>query len=321
MTSRVAEESRLKPVRAPWRFGWDWLNGRAFAGLAGFSIAVLFGALWWMLRDTPMPRRRMDFPPPPQLLAQIAGAQDRLQANPQDIAALVELGTLLFDKGSDSYVESIGALEEARDLGALDPRIFYCLGIMYQEEGLFPFALTEYKRFLRHYPEDREVRLLAAKLYYRLGMFPEALSEYERLKFLDPQDPIVEENMGLSLWGAKNMDRALASFGQLKTYGGDFARRAEFYLGQIALEAGKYQDAADHFALCGAVNAELSGIALQRVHTGLATAFQKLGRWEEAKASWEIVLKADPKDPKAPSALREAARRAAAAKKTAVKKK
>lgn len=321
MTTRTVEEPRLKAVHSPWKFGWGWLNGRALAGVAGFSVVVLFGVLWWMLRDTPMPRRRMDFPPPPQLISQIAGAQDRLRANPQDIGALVELGTLLFEKGPDSFVESISVLEEARDLGALDPKIFYCLGIMYQEEGLFPFALNEYKRFLRHYPEDKEVRMMAAKLYYRMGMFPEALSEYERLKYLDPKDPIVEENMGLSLWGGKQMDRALASFGQLKIYGGDFARRAEFYLGQIALEAGKYQEAADHFALCGAANAELPGIPVQRVHTGLAMAYQKLGRWEEAKTSWETVLKADAKDPKAQSALREATRRAAAAKKAAPKKK
>jgi len=321
VTTRAAEEPRLKAVRSHWRLGMDWLSPRVLAGLASFSIVVLFGALWWMLRDAPMPRMRADFPPPPQLMAKISGAQDRLRANPQDIGALVDLGTLLFEKGPASYVEAISVLEEARELGALDPKIFYCLGLMYQEEGLYPFALSEYKRFLRHYPEDKEVRLLTAKLYYRLGMLPDALSEYERLKFLNPKDPIIEENLGLSLWGNKHLDRALASFGQLKIYGGDFARRAEFYLGQIALDAGKYQEAADHFALCGAVNAELPGIPVQRVHTGLGMAFQKLGRWEEAKASWETVLKAEPKDSKAQSALREAARRLAAAKKAALKKK
>lgn len=320
MTSRTADEPRLKAVRAPWRPGALWLNGRALTGAAVFSIAALFWALWWMLRDQPMPRPRAGFPAPPQLNAHIASAQERLKSNPQDISALVELGTLLFERGKDSYVEALSVLEEARDLGALDPKIFYCLGIMYQDEGLFPFALTEYKRFLRHYPEDKEVRMMAAKLYYHLGMFPEAVSEYERLKFIDPADPVVEENLGVSLWGSKQMDRALASFGQLKLAGGDFARRAEYYLGQIALDAGKFQEAADHFSLCGAADAELPGIPIQRVHAGLAMAAQKLGRWAQAKASWEAVLKADPKDLKAQSALREAARRAAAAKKAAPKK-
>ena len=319
MTHRV-EEPRLKAVRSTWNLGGSWLNARTLSWAAGLSIAALFSALWFMLRTKPLPRRRVDFPAPPQLNAQISSAQDRLKANPQDISALVELGTLLFEKGKDSYVEAIGDLEEARDLGALDPRVFYCLGIMYQEEGLYPFALTEYQRFLRHYPEDKEIRMLAAKLYYRMGMFQEAVGEYERLKFGSPTDPLVEENLGLSLWGAKLMDRAAGSFGQLKTYGGDFDRRAEFYLGQIALEAGKYQEAADHYAQVNVASGPLPGIPEERVYTGLGMAYQKLSRWDEAKAAWEAALKAAPKDPKAQAALREVTRRLGSAKKPAKKK-
>jgi tetratricopeptide (TPR) repeat protein len=282
---------------------------------AGVSIVVLFGALWFMLREKPLPRRRADFPAPPQVATQISAAQERLKANPQDISALVELGTLRFEKGKGSYVEAINDLEEARDLGALDPRIFYCLGIMYQEEGLFPFALTEYKRFLRHYPEDKEVRMLTAKLYYRMGLFNEAVGEYERLKFSDPNDPLIEENLGLSLWGAKLVDRASGSFGTLKTVGGDYSRRAEFYLGQIALEAGKFQEAYDHFVAVG--GAPLPGLEPQRAPTGLAMAAQKLNKWEEARVAWETALRAAPGDAKATAALKEATRRAAAAKKAA----
>jgi tetratricopeptide (TPR) repeat protein len=316
LTSPVADETRLKPVRSPWRFGGAWLSARTLAWAAVFSIAALFGVLWLTLRAKPLPRRSVDFPAPPQLDSQISSAQDRLKVNPQDISALVELGTLLFEKGKDSYIDAINDLEEARDLGALDPRIFYCLGIMYQEEGLYPFALTEYQRFLRHYPEDKEIRMSAAKLDYHMGLFPEAVGEWERLKFMSPTDPLVEENLGLSLWGAKLMDRALGSFDQLKTYGGDFGRRAEFYKGQIALEAGKYQDAADHFSQCGIASSPLPGLPEERVYTGLGMALQKLSRWDEAKTAWEAVLKATPKDPKAQAALREVERRLASAKRS-----
>ena len=317
MTGRAApDETRLKPVRHPWHFTAAWLNARTLSWAAGFSIAMLFGGLWLMLRAKPLPRRQADFPAPPQLTSQISSAQDRLKANPQDISALVELGTLLFEKGKDNYIDAISDLEEARDLGALDPRIFYCLGIMYQEEGLYPFALTEYQRFLRHYPEDKEIRMLAAKLYYHMGLFPEAVGEWERLKFTNPSDPLVEENLGLSLWGAKLMDRALGSFDQLKTYGGEFGRRAEFYKGQIALEAGKFQEAADHFAQVGIAEKPLTGIPAERVYTGLGMALQKLSRWDEAKTAWEAVLASAPKDPKAQAALREVNRRVAAAKRT-----
>lgn len=318
MTVRAVDEARVRPVKGRWPLPLaDWLDARGVAAAAAVAVAALFGLLWWTLRERPLPRPRPDFPPPPRLAAQITAAQERLKSNPQDISALVELGTKLFEQGKGSYVEAINALEEARDLGALDPRIFYCLGVMYQDEGLFPFALTEYKRFLRHYPEDREVRLLAAKLYYRMGLFPEAVGEYERLKFADPEDALVEENLGLSLWGAKQIDRAAGSFAVLREKGGDSARRAEFYLGQIALEAGKFQEAYDRFVAVGA--APLQGLEAQRVATGLAMAAQKLGKWDEAKTAWETVLKAAPGDAKAKSALAEATRRAAAAKKAAEK--
>ncbi len=315
MTQRVADEVRLKPVKSPWALAGGWLNAKGVIIAAAAAIVILFTALGFLLREKPLPRRRADFPAPPQVATQITAAQERLKANPQDISALVELGTLLFEKGKESYVEAIGDLEEARDLGALDPRIFYCLGIMYQEEGLFPFALTEYKRFLRHYPEDKEVRMLTAKLYYRMGLFPEAVGEYERLKFQDPSDPLIEENLGLSLWGGKLIDRATTSFVQLKTVGGDFGRRAEFYLGQIALEAGKYQEAYDHFAAVG--TSALPGLEPQKAPTGLAMASQKLGKWEEARVAWETALRAAPGDAKATAALKEATRRSAALKKAA----
>ncbi|MEK7234158.1 MAG: tetratricopeptide repeat protein, partial [Elusimicrobiota bacterium] len=285
MTQRVVDEVRLQTVMSSWALAGGWLSARAVAVAAALAVVTLFGTLVFMLRENPLPRRHAEFPSPPQVASQIAAAQERLKANPQDIAALVELGTLKFEKGRDSYVEAIGDLEEARDLGALDARIFYCLGIMYQEEGLFPFALTEYKRFLRHYPEDKEVRMLTAKLYYKMGLFSEAVNEYDRLKFQDPADPLIEENLGMSLWGGKLTDRASGSFVQLKTHGGDYARRAQFYLGQIALEADKYQEAYDAFVAVGVQ--PLAGLDPQRVPTGLAMAAQKLGKWEEARAAWE----------------------------------
>lgn len=317
--TRAAEDARVKPVRAPWRLGESWLNARTLAAGAGLSILALFAALFLMLREKPMPRRA-DVPPA-KIEARVAAAQEQLKENPQDLAALVELGTLLFQKGKDSYVDAMNALEEARELGALDPRIFYCLGVMYQEEGLLPFALSEYKRFLRHYPEDKEVRLLSAKLFYRMGLFPEAVGEYERLKYAHPDDPIVEENLGLSLRAAKQGERARASFTQLREHGGEFARRAEYYLAELALEDGKFETAAGHFARLEPAKGLPQGLEEGKVHASMGMTLQKLNRLDEAKAAWEAALKAVPGDAKAQAALRELNRRIAAAKKAAAKKK
>ena len=119
----------------------------------------------------------------------------------------------------------------------------------------------------------------------------------------------------MSLWGGKLVDRAAGSFAQLKTVGGEYGRRAEFYLGQIALEAGKFQEAYDHFVAVG--TDALPGLEPQRAPTGLAMAAQKLGKWEEARLAWETALRAAPGDAKATAALKEATRRATALKKAA----
>src|SRR5581483_7669885 len=127
---------RGKPFRPSAKAGLDWLSRRPVGVAAALGAAFLF-AVWLAARPSAsFTRRKIDFPAPPKLDAAIAAAQERLKADPQDLPALVELGTLHFQKGKDSYPDAINELEEARDLGALDARVFYCLGVMYQEVGL-----------------------------------------------------------------------------------------------------------------------------------------------------------------------------------------
>ncbi len=308
---QVAEDLalRVKPQRHAGRASL-WLSSKSVVLLVAFSAVVFLGVMYLLLQDAgSFSQRRVDFPPVPQLDAAIANAQERLKVNPQDITALTELGTLHFEKGKDFYPDAINELEEARDLGALDPRIFYCLGIMYQEVGLYSFALEDYKRFLRHYPDDKEIRMLEAKLLYKQGAYPEAVQEYERLKFHYPNDALIEENLGLSLWGAKLYDRAIDSFNQLKTTGKDSGKRAEFYLGQIALEQNEPQAALDHLLQCQPEQGVDLGVAPEKILGATAAAYQKLGRFADAKAAWERVVSLTPDDAKARAALREVSRK------------
>ena len=299
---RAQASARLRPI---------WLERRWACGLAAAAVAALIGALYLGLRgSTPYARRTISFPPAPKLNAALAAAQERLKANPQDIAALVEAGTLHFEQGKEHYVDAINELEEARELGALDPRIFYCLGIMYQEVGLYSFALDEYRRFLRHYPDDKEIRLLSAKLLYKQGSYREAVADYERLKFRHPGDSLIEENFGLSLWGAKEVDRAIESFNLLRGMGPEQARRAEFYLGQIFYDRGDAAASLEHLLKAeGRPASAIPGIEIDRLQAALAAAYQKLGQLTEAKNAWERVLAAVPSDAKAKVALKDVNRR------------
>lgn len=311
---------RIKPQPRPGGGWFSWLNSRSVVVLVLFLGVVFLGVTALVLREAgTFARRRVEFPPRPQLDAAIAEAQERLKADPQDISALVELGSLHFEKGKEHYADGINELEEARDLGALDARIFYCLGIMYQEVGLYSFALEEYRRFLRHHPDDKEIRMLEAKLLYKQGNFSEAVGDYERLKYHHPQDALIEENLGLSLWGGKAVERAIESFNLLRAAGADPAKRAEFYLGQIYYEQGQFQTALDHLLKCQPQGGDF-GIPPEKIHAALAMTHQKLGQLPEAKAAWEKVLAAVPGDAKAVAAVRELGRRISIKKKPITRK-
>ena len=292
-----------------------WLEKR-WPAVAAAALVVLVLVLYGVMREPAASYKRVVSFPAPKLASALSSAQERLRANPQDMGALVEIGTLHFQQGKDHYPDAINELEAARELGALDARIFYCLGVMYQEVGLYQFALEEYRRFLRHYPDDKEIRLLAAKLLYLQGGYKDAVIEYERLKFKYPNDTLVEENLGLSLLGAKDYDRAIESFNHLRSLGPDQGHRADFYLAQIDYEKGNFKDALEHLTAAGATTASVSGVPDDRMLPILATTYQKLAQLPEAKAAWERFLAVSPNDRKAKDALREVTRRIPKPKKT-----
>ncbi len=299
---------RIHPSRSVWHSLIGWLES-PWAWLA--FLVLLCALLYFGFMRLPRPfRPRADFPVRPQIESAIASAQVRLAANPQDFTALVDLGMLHFANGVQTYPDAVNELEEARRLGSLDSRLFYCLGVMYQELGLYPFALEEYQKHLRSFPDDKEVRMLAAKLCYHQGDYEAAVKEYERLRYHDPNDPLIIENLGLSLWGAKLTERAMECFEALKVAGGLPSRRAQFYLGQMAFEAGRFQEA---LALMQrglpADDQPDFGIPKDRMHAAVAMAWQKLNHPVEARDAWQRVLKLVPNDAKALAALRDLNRR------------
>src|SRR5947207_1031961 len=84
---------RVKPPVRPAgrRFAPAWLSSRVVIGVVLVLTAGFLGALYFVLHDAgSFAKRRIAFPPLPQLNASIAAAQERLKGNPQDIATLVE---------------------------------------------------------------------------------------------------------------------------------------------------------------------------------------------------------------------------------------
>lgn len=286
----------------------EW-NRETFASAA---IAAVISALLVGLvirtgsKQHPFPKRPSQFLEARSIEERLAELRSRLDKDPHDVAALTEAGILNFQKGKDHYTEALNQLHDARKHGAVDPRIFYYMGVMYQEEGLYPFALEEYRRYLRHYPKDKEIRLLTAKLLYQSGQFIEAVEQFRALAAVHQRDPIISENLALSLWRSKQVDEAKRVFDELKSYGPMESRRASFFLGKIHMEAGDYKSAMRDFTLLAGPDGpgELPGIEPFEIHSSIAAVYEKVKLYKESKDHWEKALAINPEDRTAKSSLR-----------------
>ena len=154
--------------------------------------------------------------------------------------------------------------------------------------------------------------MLLAKLLYKAKRYKEAVTQYERLRFHFPEDSLLTENLGLSLWGAKLKSRAIETFKELQAPGVDRAssKRASYYLGQIAFEQSRYLAAINSLKECveGAAEPDF-GIPPAKVYSSLAMTYQKLDLYEEGFRAWEKVLTYSPGDPKASVALKKLKKR------------
>ena len=239
----------------------------------------------------------------------ISQAQLRLKNNPEDLKALVSLGIDYFEEGPNFYPQGINALEEARSLGSLDPRIFYYRGLMYQNLGFYPFALKEYQRYLRNFNDDEDIRQREAKLLFQAGRYNDALAEYQRLSYFSPKDPVIKENLALCLWKNHEENPSAEIFSELaKTSSPAGVKRAEFYLGRIAESQKDYQGALGHFLKAVPAENEDIGIAPQKIYFFLAHISQKLGHYRESQSFWKKTLSLDPRDSQAKKELKKVRR-------------
>ncbi|MBI5743562.1 MAG: hypothetical protein HY952_03340 [Elusimicrobia bacterium] len=216
--------------------------GASLGMLLFFALAALYvftGRTGGIQKD--FPRTAPEFMQAAKAERRLAELQPALAASPDDMRALAEAGRLKFQLGQPRYVEAIADLERARALGLADARTFYYLGVMYQAVGLYEFSAQEYRRFLNNFPDDREARMLLAKLSYTAGDFPGAIREYEAL-LKAGQDPVLLENLVLARW--KNKQDYAPALAGLRAQGGAGAFLADCAEGRINYELKDFAKAA-----------------------------------------------------------------------------
>jgi len=119
---------------------------------------------------------------------QLESAKQRLATNPNDVAALVQLGNLYQD--ATKYAQAVDYYERALRVRE-DPMVRTDLGICYKEAGDVPKALAAFQQVVREKPDQWQAMFNEVVLLAELHRGTEARAEAAKLQKLRPEDPEV----------------------------------------------------------------------------------------------------------------------------------
>lgn len=144
-----------------------------------------------------------------------------------------------------------------------------------------------YRAFLRDYPKSGEVRLAYARLLVSEKDYPQARVEFQRVLDDVPNNPEISFAVGLLALQAADLAGAETHLKQALAAGYKDADLAHFYLGQIAEEDKRLDQAAAWFAQIG------PGEHYLRAQIRYAGILSKQGRLDEARAHLQQVQPQD----------------------------
>lgn len=177
----------------------------------GVSVLLLMAVAFFWMRSSSQFFPRENFPPSQRVLENKNKKVEKLLSQDEkNLRAWVDKGIVLFFSGEERTADSLNALHKAWQLGALDSRIFYYSGILYERLNLFEDARRQYERFLHNYPDDREILLRLARLYFRMGRDSDSIALYEKFLKENAQDVTALINVGLaysSRWRTLRKDK------------------------------------------------------------------------------------------------------------------
>jgi tetratricopeptide (TPR) repeat protein len=199
-----------------------------------FNITTFFS----FSKKTFFPRgNQVDTLPQEKIDSEIAKLEEYLNLNPNDLHKTVDLGIYYFLKGPKFYDKSINILDNAWRMGALDERIFYYLGNMYEFLKLYNFAIMEYKKYLNNVKNDIETQIRLGNLYYLTSKLDDAIMMYEDILRKDKNNIIAMTNLATIFFEKKDYTDAKEYLTKVK----DVCKKksivepknVNFYLGKI----------------------------------------------------------------------------------------
>ncbi|MDD5686797.1 MAG: tetratricopeptide repeat protein [Elusimicrobia bacterium] len=142
----------------------------------------------------------------------ILTTRTKIEENPEDIFSYIENGIANYQKGKEFYSEAINQLQKAQKLGAVDIRVPFYLGIMYDELSLTDKAFSCYEKFLRNRSKDVYIRMRYGNLYFRLNRYDSASEQYEIAAALEPKNQIAIINLALTYKARDMYDESIEKF-------------------------------------------------------------------------------------------------------------
>lgn len=208
----------------------------------------------------------------------LLAAQSRLKNDPNDFNVWGQMAIAYFEKGPDSYVDALNALEKARSLGATSDEFFYYAGVMYDALGLPDYAAHELAKYFRRHPHDYEARARLANAYFHGRRYDEALELYQQAIRHRPKDSTVWFNYAIVSKEKGNLDEAQAALSQTKVLAGVLPVGGLFQEGEIARLKGSEEKAIALY------QQELAAYPdFMPAWTALEAAQRRAKQWKEAR--------------------------------------
>jgi predicted Zn-dependent protease len=190
----------------------------------------------------------------------------------------------------DQTETAVAALLLLRKEFPHDPEVLYITTHFYSE-----LANRASQELAATAPGSSQAQELDAEAFESQGKWDEAAAEYKKILEQDPQKSGIHYRLG-RIWLAKPATDAATAEAQkefeaeLKTDPSNAS--AEFMLGEIARQAGHWDQAAEHFARASRLDDGFSDAFL-----ALGLSFNSAGKFPDAVAPLERYIKMQPSDP------------------------
>ncbi|WP_164855887.1 tetratricopeptide repeat protein [Lujinxingia sediminis] len=147
------------------------------------------------------------------------------------------------------YDDAIAAIGDALSAGGQDePQVYFNLGNIYQERGLYQNAITAYRASMAADDDrlDVDTLLNIGAAYMFLRAHPQSRQALEKAAELAPDDPRPVHSLGILAFSEENPDEALKYYNEVRALDPNYAP-AYFNQGFILAKLGETEEAARAF--------------------------------------------------------------------------